>query len=95
MVWPCQKDARGKNSETNHGMDTTGEKAKRKAKKNMDGRSPSGHDNEESRTRSVDTERNGVWFPEDGSSCYKTGWIDRKQNQIYTRKCSQFRVYNH
>ena len=21
MVWPCQKDARGKNSETNHGMD--------------------------------------------------------------------------
>ena len=43
----------------------------------MDGRSPSGHDNEESRTRSVETERNGVWFPEDGGSCYKTGWIDR------------------
>jgi len=34
MLWPCQKDARGKNSETNHGMDTTGEKEKRKAKKN-------------------------------------------------------------
>jgi len=55
-------------------MDTTGEKAKRKAKKNMDGRSPSGHDNEESRT-SGNRERNGVWFPEDGGSCYKTGWI--------------------
>ena len=26
-------------------------------KKNMDGRSPSGHDNEESRTRSVETQR--------------------------------------
>jgi len=38
-------------------MDTTGEKAKRKAKKNMDGRSPSGHGNEESRTRSVETQR--------------------------------------
>ena len=64
MVWPCQKDATGKNSETNHGMDTTGEKAKRKAKKNMDGRSPSGHDNEESRTRSVETQRGmafGFW----------------------------------
>ena len=38
-------------------MYTTGEKAKRKAKKNMDGRSISGHDNEESRTRSVETQR--------------------------------------
>ena len=57
MVCPCKKDARGKNSETNHGMDTTGEKEKRKAKKNMDGRNPSGHDNEESRTRSVETQR--------------------------------------
>ena len=57
MVKPCQKDASGKNSETNHGMDTTGEKAKRKAKKNMDGMSPSGHDNEESKTRSVETQR--------------------------------------
>ena len=64
MVWPCQKDARGKNSETNHGMDTTGGKAK----KNRDGRRPSGHDNEESKIRSVDVwsvisgdkERNGV-----------------------------------
>ena len=25
----------------------------------------------------VQTERNGVWFPEDGDSCYKTGWTDR------------------
>jgi hypothetical protein len=21
--------------------------------------------------------RNGIWFPEDGNSCYKTGWMDR------------------
>ena len=28
-------------------------------------------------TRNLETERNGVWFPEDGDSCYKTGWIDR------------------
>ena len=59
-------------------MDTTGEKAKRKAKKNMDGRNPSGHDNEESRTRSVETQRGMAFgFPEDGGSSYKTGWIDR------------------
>ena len=38
-------------------MDITGGKTKRKAKKNMDGRSPSGHDNKESRTRSVETQR--------------------------------------
>ena len=25
------------------------------------------------RTRSVGKRRNGVWFPEDGDSCYKTG----------------------
>jgi hypothetical protein len=25
-----------------------------------------------------ETERNGVWFPEDGDSCHRTGWIDRK-----------------
>ena len=28
-------------------------------------------------TKNLETERNGVWFPEDGDSCYKTGWIDR------------------
>jgi hypothetical protein len=26
---------------------------------------------------SGETERNGVWFPEDGGSSYKTGYVDR------------------
>ena len=33
-------------------------------------------------TRNIETdqtERNGVWSPEDGDSCYKTGSIDTKQ----------------
>ena len=25
-----------------------------------------------------ETERNGVWFPEDGDSCYERGQIDRQ-----------------
>jgi hypothetical protein len=49
-------------------MDTTGEKQERTSKKNMDGRSTSSHDNKEFGTRSVEKERNGVWFPEDGES---------------------------
>jgi len=27
-------------------------------------------------TRNLETERNGIWFPEDGNSCYNTGWMD-------------------
>ena len=45
MVWPCQKDARGENTKSNYGIDTTGEKEKRMSKKNVDGRSASCHDN--------------------------------------------------
>jgi hypothetical protein len=57
-------------------MVTTGEKEKRTSKKNMDRRSPSSHDNKKSGTRSMEKQRNGVWFPEDGNSCYKAGWMD-------------------
>ena len=49
---------------------------KRTSKKNVDGRSTSSHDNKEFRNRSMEKQRNGVSFPEDGDSCYKTGWID-------------------
>jgi hypothetical protein len=60
----------GKNSSF---MDTTGEKEKRTSKKNVDGRSTSSHDNKKFRTRSIEKQRNGIWFPEDSDSCYKTG----------------------
>jgi hypothetical protein len=45
MVWPRQKDARGENTKTNYGVDTTGEKEKRTLKENVDGRSTGGHGN--------------------------------------------------
>ena len=51
MVWPRQKDARGENSKTNYGMDTTEEKEKITLKENVDGRSTSSHDNKKFRTR--------------------------------------------
>jgi len=38
-------------------MDTTGEKEKRRFKKNVDGRSTSSHDNKKFRTRSVEKQR--------------------------------------
>jgi len=58
-------------------MGTTGEKKKVTSKKNVDGRSTSSHDNKKCRKRSMEKQRNGVWFPEDRDRCYKTGWIDR------------------
>ena len=45
-------------------MDTTGEKEKRTAKKNVDGSSTSSHDNKKFRTRSVEKQRGmafGFW----------------------------------
>jgi hypothetical protein len=42
-------------------------------KKNMDGRSTRSHDSEKYRTKSIEKQRNGVWFPEDGDSCHRTG----------------------
>ena len=50
-------------------MDTTGEKERRASKKNVDGRSTSSHDKKIFRTRSMEKQRNDVWFPEDGDSC--------------------------
>jgi hypothetical protein len=47
------KDARGQNTKINYGMDTTGEKEKRKTKKKKDGRSTSNHDKKKFSTRSV------------------------------------------
>ena len=44
-----------------------GRKEKRKSKKNVDGKSTSSHDNKNQ--INGETERNGVWFPEDGDSC--------------------------
>jgi hypothetical protein len=60
-------------------MGTTGEKKKRTSKKNVDGRSTRSHDNKKFRKRSMEKQR-GMAFPEDGDSCYKTGWIDRSFN---------------
>jgi len=57
MVWPRQKDARGKNTEINYGLNTMGEKEKRTSKKNVDGRSTNSHDNKKFRTRSVEKQR--------------------------------------
>jgi len=42
---------------------------KRTSKKNVDGRSTSSHNKDKLRTRSMEKQRNGVWFPEDGDSC--------------------------
>jgi len=61
MVWPGQKDARGENTKTNYGRDTTGEKENRTLKENVDRRSTSSHDNKKFRTRSMEKQR-GVAF---------------------------------
>jgi hypothetical protein len=58
------KDARGKNTEVNYGLDTAGEKEKRRPKKNVDGRSTDSHDNRKFRTRSMEKQRGmafGLW----------------------------------
>jgi hypothetical protein len=57
MVWPRQNDARGENTKTNYGMDTTGEKEKRTPNENVDGRSTSSDDNKKFRTRSMEKQR--------------------------------------
>jgi hypothetical protein len=46
--------ARGENTKINYGMDTRGEKKKRKSKKNVDGRTASGNDSKKFRTRSME-----------------------------------------
>jgi len=61
IVWPSQKDARGGNTKISYALDTTGEKEKRVAKKNVDGRSRSSHDNKKFRTRSMEKQRGMVF----------------------------------
>ena len=51
------KDARGQNTKTNYGMDTTGEKEKRMPKENVDGRNTSGYDYKKFRTRSMEKQK--------------------------------------
>jgi len=66
--WPRHKDARGENTKSDYGTDTTGEKEKRMPKENVDEKITSSHD-KKFRTKSFgETERNGVWFPEDSDS---------------------------
>jgi hypothetical protein len=55
-------------------MDTRGEKKKRTSKRNVVERSTSSHDKKKFRKRSMEKRRSVVWFPEDGNSCYKTGY---------------------
>ena len=56
-VRPRQKDARGENTKIIYGMDTTGEKEKRKSEQNVEGRSTSSHDTKKFRTRSMGNQR--------------------------------------
>jgi len=81
MVWPRQKDARGENSKTNYGMDTTGEKEKRTPKENVDGRSTSSRGNKKFRTGSMQKQRGMAFgFRKTATAVkkYRTdGWMDR------------------
>jgi hypothetical protein len=71
----------------NYGVDTRGKK--RTSKKNVVGRCTSSHENKTFRSRSVAKQkRNGVWVPEDGDSCHKTGNINR---YILVQLC--FKIY--
>jgi hypothetical protein len=83
MVWPRQKDAGGENTKINYGMHTTGEKANRTPKKNIDERSKSSHDNKKFRTRSMEKQRGMAFgFRKTATAVIKLdgwmdGWIDR------------------
>jgi hypothetical protein len=57
MVWPCQKEAGGQNSNINYGMDPTGEKEKRTSKENLDRRSTSSYSNKKFETRPTEKQR--------------------------------------
>ena len=74
MVWPCQKDARGENTEINYGLDTAGEKEKRTSKKNVDGRSTSSNDNKKFRIRAMEKQRGMAFgFQKTATAVKKTG----------------------
>jgi hypothetical protein len=53
-------------------MDTMGEKEKRTSKKNVDG-STNSYDNKKFRTRSMEKQSNGVWFPKTATAVIKPG----------------------
>jgi hypothetical protein len=73
MVWPCQNDARGENTEINYGLDTAGEKEKRMPKENVHGRSTNSHDNRKLGTRSMEKQRGmAVGFPKTATTFKKT-----------------------
>jgi hypothetical protein len=76
-VWPRQKDARGENTKINYGMDTMREKEKRTSKKNVDGRSTSGHDNKEFRTSSMEKQRGLAFGFRKKATDVKKNWIYR------------------
>jgi hypothetical protein len=75
MVWPRQKDARGENTKTHYGMDTTGEKEKRMPKENVDGRSTSSHD-KKFRTKSMEKQRGMVFGFQKTATAIKKNQID-------------------
>jgi hypothetical protein len=54
MVWPREKDAKGKNTEMNYGMYTREGTTKRTSKKRVDGRRTSSHDSKKFRTISME-----------------------------------------
>jgi hypothetical protein len=59
-------------------MDTTGQKEKRKPKKNVDGRSTNRHDNKKFRTRSMEKQRGMAFgFRKMATAVKQTELIDR------------------
>ena len=89
MVLPCQKDARGENTEINYGLDTAGEKEKRTPNKNVDRSSTSSHDNKKFRIRAMEKQR-GMAFGlrKTATAVKKTGQIDRYTGVLKLKKNS-------
>jgi len=87
MVWPRQKDARGQNIKINYGMHTTGEKEKRKSKKNVDGRSTSSHGNNKLRCKSY-----GIYYSHEEAAYFRevdvNGYIILKSQPAKVQKYS-------
>ena len=75
LLWPSQKDARGENTENNHGIDTKGKKGKRTPKENVDGRSTSSHE-KKFRIRPMEKQRwkaFGFWKTATAVNTLRTG----------------------
>jgi hypothetical protein len=81
MVWPLQKDARGENTKTIYGMDTTGEMEKKTPKENVDGRTSSSHDNKKFRSRTMEKQRGVASVSRKTATAVKNdGWTDGMTN---------------